>query len=243
MKNLFLLLSLSLLVSCKQSNNNKETQLEHQQEILEAPEHVEEIIMINDTSYPFPDIKIPEGFTTETLSDSDTSKNVNLSARYLAPENDSLFEAAILEKITLLFNQEKAAVDLNNPRHDLRCEPIDYFITDSISSFIFVVDTYTEGAAHHNYDWLVVNYDHKKEQLLAHSQVFDIESAHNREAFFELLQTHNPGSCGEWHSDIDEFFFAFDADSTLFMSHPQCSGGMDITSVPNNELVPFLLSY
>lgn len=179
----------------------------------------EKIVPVDNTSYHFPDISLPMNFYKESIKVVDTcgGESKYYASLYLSSSNkfkeyNQLLFSTINSMISKEIEYFKSEYKPGNPDilYSFDMNAIDFFANKNVISITYVIDTYTEGAAHHNHSWYTFNYDIKKKKTIRFSDIFNLKTKLDKENFVAFADRNEVDHCSEnWSLHSDSINFAF----------------------------------
>jgi hypothetical protein len=226
---------LLILNACR--NSVQEDQYDNK-EMEEIPD------FINSTAYDFPEFKIPNAYYMDSLSVYDSITRSNYSVFFIQSKdssqhqlNDSI-RRTIDERITI----DKSFLDSNNMgslnEYSYYARPIKCYSNQQIISITHMIDTYTDGGNHHNYDTRTFSYDLFKNKIIGFNDVFSIQSKQDSIEFISYLEQHVIEGCSdawEWPYSYIDFSFCSEGITINPNLSWACSGTLSILPVDSTN--------
>lgn len=187
--------------------------------------NITDSVMSESTAYVFPDMEIPAGFYSDTLTVYDALSRANYVSYFFVSSKPEMkeFNKAITAAMERQINYEKSFVEPyygdspSDPIYTYDLGPVKFYSDERLISITHVADTYTEGGNHHNYSWFTFNFDLKKNRVICFSDVFILKNHKDSVDFVEFVIRNEVEDCMDWSLPFDSVDFSF-TDSGIFIN-------------------------
>lgn len=199
-----------------------------------------------DMVFNFPADEIPNGFYLDTLAYYDAEKHVEFTMYWLKAKADSLedYNKTIVNEFNT--QVERALMYYDIPQEDYFEATVEYgpqqiHADSKMISTQFIVDSYSWGGAHHNYNWYSVNYDLNKRAILRFKHVFKLCDHSDTIAFLDTIGKsilERPIAISQIGNDTIDFFMY--GDTIEFGPNLSWAEGMHTARLHKNILKKYL---
>jgi len=188
MKYILLLIAL-ISISCNQINQNSESDSRQSDSLKSDTQN----FAIPTTALPLEPLKIfPTSFVPDSTFIEDTTFNFTSIVYFLKSNEDDE-----LNKSMKQFIQHE--VDLEKPENKTSDQSsfemwvTNITISENLICILFRKQTFTEGAAHYNHEFLTFNYDIMKKKRILFTDVFKFSKSKSKQSFCNELNGYLNG--------------------------------------------------
>jgi hypothetical protein len=136
---------------------------------------------------------LPKGYELDSLMFTDTVKKVNICFQYIEnnTEAGAAYTEAIIGAIFAVGNKELSYYEpkpVNSTEtSDVKYGVVDFSVGKNFISIRLVKDSYTEGAAHHNYSWFSFNYNVGEGKMWWNKELFTFKTQKDSLDFIGMI--------------------------------------------------------
>lgn len=185
---IILLYIILLSTSCNQTNQNSESD-SIQNDSLKVDN---QNFSIPTTALPVEPLKIlPASFVLDSIFSEDTTLNYSTTI-YFPRSNDDELNKSIKQFVVLQTGLEKPE-SRTNDRTSLEMWVTNLKVSEHFIHCLFKKQSFTEGAAHSNQEYITFNYDPIKKKKISFTDIFKFSKSKSKESFCNKINGYVNG--------------------------------------------------
>ena len=233
---------LLFLCSCKISGTKTQNQ-NFNMGTISYPE-----ISPSSTQFKYPKIRFPEHAILDTLIEYETLSKSKYIVHYFQFKSRGYFllNQAIKQYVKDQINREQSfltpieANEFQDIVHSFVLKPVRIYIDNQKISISNVIDTYTLGGNHHNYQRSSFNFALDDYKRIYFNDIFQLDNKKDSIALLQLAQTYTTNGCTDWGWPYEAMDFHL-SDDGIYL-YPNLSWACSSTHafLPYELVKPFL---